>query len=214
MMILNDKKGSQGENLHPHKPQLTEGHRLSIGRIVLEVTMIVFSILFALFLESLHERAKQKELAATALERIQAEIESNAEAIRQRLPLHEQELAIFTARAQNPDTVVAVPDGITLGLNPPLLYSTAFETASSTQALTHMDFDLALAVSKAYTSQRRMALIENNWMSVYLSPGAYEYKYRESFFSLQQGIFGSYVLLENKLLKIYEETLARIDGKP
>jgi hypothetical protein len=76
-----------------------------------------------------------------------------------------------------------------------------------------MDFDMAIAVSRAYTAQRRMTLIENNWMQIYTGPAAYESRYRESFYNLQSGLFGSYVNLEKKLLDIYAKTLDQIDGK-
>jgi hypothetical protein len=202
--------------MHPHKPHLREGSHRSIGTWTIEVSMIVFSILFALFLESLHERAKQREFAERALERIVAEIESNAKAIREKLPDHAVELDIFTAFAAHPDKAseVVVPDTISLGIQPPMLSTTAFETAKSTQALTFMDYDKVMAISRAYTAQDRMSWIEDNWMPLYTSPMAFDPKYKSYFFGIQAGVFGSFVNLEKHLLELYDETLARIKTQP
>jgi hypothetical protein len=197
--------------MHPHETHLQEGHRLSLGRLLLEVVMIVFSILLALSLESCHQKRQHRETAAVALERIRAEISENTSALLLRLPLHEQEIRIFGRLAANPRARLGPKDSIPLGLNPPLLSATAFEAAMSTQALGYMSYEDVLAISRAYNVQRRMALIENNWLPLLMSPAALDPRHRADIYAMKHGLISEYVAVEKMLLAAYDQASSQIE---
>lgn len=193
--------------MHPREPHVLGGHRLSIGRLLVEVVMIVFSILLALSLESYHERRQHRELAATALERIHSEMADNADSIRKVLPVQEKVLDVFARLAANPDLRLGPEDNLPLGLNPPTLSTTAYEAALATQASSYMRYDDVLAFSRAYNLQRRMALVENGWVPLLISPFALDERHRSDFYSLKHGLLGEYREIEKQLLKMYDGVL-------
>ena len=63
-------------------------------------------------------------------------------------------------------------EGISIALEPTILYGKAWETATLTQALAREDFRIIMSLAAIYELQRWMALIEDKWLQSLLDPAA------------------------------------------
>jgi len=202
--------------MHPiEKPHL-ENHRLGIGRLLIEMAMVVFSILLALNLESCKERRHEKELERTALHNIRLEMEQNRNAIAKGLPKHKemaaglekdiQRLAVLQSKSAKP----LPEESLWAALQPTVLFQKAWETATLTRALAKTDYTMVMGLSAVYEAQRWMTLIEDKWLQTLLNPASFEMPRRIWFLSILLTLVSNYVQIEENLLKGYDEILGTL----
>lgn len=192
--------------MHSREPHLPSNHKLSVGHLLIEVVMIVFSILLPLSLESWHEQRKQHELTAAALRAIRTELEANKRAIDASLPLQRAQLASLQKFVDATDQ----PLRLTTGITPPVHMSSAFETANTTGALNTVGFDAVLAISRAYAARRWMARIEDSWVRVVYSFDAWDQKNVRRSASLPIGALTEYITVETRLGAAYDDVITRM----
>jgi hypothetical protein len=193
--------------MHPKEPQLGGHGRPSLVQILTEATMIVFSILLALSVESCRERHKQQELADLALRAIRAEIVSNRKAIDGSLPLQRSQAKALQgiASATSPQ-----PLRITSGMAPPSLTRSAFETATMTGALSGADLETVMAISHAYSYHSWMTRSEDAWLRVVLSSDSWIPDTSGRTAGLLLGVLNEYIRLETRLEAAYDDVLTRL----
>jgi len=117
---------------------------------MVESVFVVGSILVALAVDAWAENQGFAELADLSLGIFEQEILQNKARLEDGVPYHQGIRDLLSRRASEDGTDVR---GIMEGLEPPVLLSTAWETALATGALTHMDFDVVRALSLTYSIQ-------------------------------------------------------------
>jgi hypothetical protein len=198
--------------MHPVEKRRLNLGRHSLGPLVLEMVMIVFSILLALTLESWKEGRHDRRLAGEALGNIRTELAQNRAEIETALPRHEKLLADLQVSIDRQGKPIPGAELPSLGLRPPRLFKTAWETAGATQALVRSDYKLVLAVAKAYDSQRWMSLVEEKWLQAILNPAAFDSANRVRFFSIFHSVASEYLALEKRLLPELDRAMALLSG--
>jgi hypothetical protein len=198
--------------MHPIEKRSLEIHPLSIGRLLLEMAMIVFGILLALNLETCKERRHERKLESTALANIRSEIERNRAAVAENLPKHKEILAVFNREIERLDKLrkerrgLLEEEPIAVSLMPTTVYQNAWETATLTRALSKVEYRTMMALASIYELQRWMTRIEDKWLQL-LDPAAFEMSRRHWFLAIVASMVQNYIAVEEGLLKSYDNAL-------
>lgn len=186
---------------HVEKPKL-EHQRITIGHLLLEAGMIVFSILLALSLESWREMRKHDTIAREALVKIKVELARNVAEINRILPIQKasiEELAklrdIVKTRKKNNIQMKT-------GLQAPVLSRAAWDSAMATQALAYMDFDTVLALSEIYNSHKWLERLEDQLVRVLVDPSSHADSAVPRLIDSLKNTLGAYVNLEEEIVQL------------
>ena len=179
----------------------------ALGRLLVEMGMIVFSILLALSVNEWRDGRTNRELAATALRNIRTEITRNRASIAAALPGHRVLLEDVRQAEQD-----LRPGGhrvrVTVRLEPPTILHTAWDTAGTTGALTHMDYEQVLALAEVYSGQDWLKRLEDRLLGSINSDGADRRRLLRGF----ESSLRNYIDMEDSLEKAYDAMLPRLDG--
>ena len=187
-----------------HRPQ-----GKSLFKIALEVMLIAVGVFLGLAGEQWRENARHREMAKASLRRFQSEIVANRKAVAAVKDYHvttKKSLdAYFAADAKTRPNV----DVEIRGLQPASFEHTAWDLALATQSLAYIDSPLAFALSRIYTTQQGyMELSRGVLQAMYLLNPIENVN---AFFAAVVVYYGDIVLLEPKLLSLYDELLPQID---
>lgn len=188
------------------RAHLHEG-RISLGRLALEAAMIGFGVLLALSAESWREHRREQALAREALASIRAEIAAGAERIRQQIPRqHEvvRALETYEKRLENGER----PDRPHLALYPAMLSAAAWNTALSTQALSHMELRTVRALASFYEARPWLDRIEDTWLRLVTEPGGTTPAAEQYWASSMRNTLLGYVEIESMLVTAAERVKA------
>jgi len=201
--------------MHVEKPS-AKHLVVKTGPILLEMVMIVFSILLALGLESCHERSVKLELAETALTNIRAEIMLNRTAVDRVLPGHRALQAHLNEALAKMDH--GEPPDVTINFTPLNLVSSAWETASATQALVPVDFQKVQLLARLYTGHHWIQRFDDTWMAVSANPQNQAPGLQRYYFSTLRDLVSNYIGVEEELLRNFDAVLAHFEdtakGRP
>ena len=130
-----------------------------IGTLIAEAVLIMLSVVVGLMANEWRVAQENEKEAISALEFIREEIQSNYENIKLIVPYHEQisdSLSLLVHRVMMEGNAVngldmfrAMPDGFST----PLLSRNSWELANQTGAMSHVDLELAIALSTLYDQQ-------------------------------------------------------------
>lgn len=131
---------------------------------VLEGFLIVFSVLFALYIENYVENLKTKEQKQLALERIRLEIARNSKVLAEWMPKHDATYQLlYRSSLTNNDSlkkVLLMYNYFNINVLTKqesifntILTATAWETAQSTQIASEFDFELMESLTQVYALQ-------------------------------------------------------------
>ena len=195
---------AQGTTPPPVKPP----HRSrSFVKIGLEVLLISAGVFLGLMGEQWREHVHHRELAETTLRRFRTELQANRDAVAAVKDKHVTKLksvqAYFSLDPAARQKVVNFDDAT----DPAFLEYSAWELALATQSLAYIDSDLAFAISHVYAAQQQLdGSTRGVTQAMYATANA------EAF--LRNGLatyFGDCVLMEPRLLAIYDQVLPQID---
>ncbi len=130
-----------------------------LPRIIVESALIVFSILLALAVNEWERTREDVELATQALAAFQREIRQNRARLEDVGPYRRGLRDVIARMADSGELASSDEFQATVGLEalrPAFLTSTVWETALTTGALPHIDFDLVNALSLTYSLQARL----------------------------------------------------------
>jgi hypothetical protein len=174
-------------------------------KIVLEVVLISIGVFLALMAEQWREHARDRELAQASLRGFRSEILRNRKAVEDVKDYHSgllKELRAYYATEAKKRTAENIQ---IRGLQPVFFEQTAWDLALATQALAHIDPELALGLSRAYGLQRTsLEMTRGIMQAIYLRP------LEENFEGLLW-YYGDIVLWEPQLLRMYDELVPQID---
>lgn len=207
-----DDPGSSADAITPRASQVAGRvtHRTkSLLKIGLEVLLISTGVFLGLMGEQWRESAQHRELADAALRRFRVEIQANRKAVDDVKDYH-------VTAAKSVDTYFAADAkeraaiGVHLkGVQPAFLERSAWDLALATQSLAYLDPELALALSRIYTSQEQyVELTRGLTQAMYLRPPVDELA---PFLAALKIYYGDILLLEPALLTQYDGILPKID---
>ena len=204
-----DKKAAP----HTHatvRPAATRPPRSrSLARIVLEVELIATGVFLGLLGEQWRESAHRRELAEESLRRFRSEIVSNRKAIEAVKDYHVMTKknvdAYFAADPKERQRI----DVQLRGIQPAFLEHTAWDLALATQSLVYIDPQLAFGLSRIYNVQQEVSgLTSGVLQAMYLLNPTQN---PDALLGAVATYYGDVVLIEPKLLEMYDEILPQID---
>lgn len=171
--------------------------------------LISTGVFLGLMSEQWRERAQHRELAEASLRRFRTEILANRKAVAGVKDYHvTTKKSLDTYLAADAKTRPTL-DVQLLGLQPAFVEHTAWDLALVTQSLAYIDAQLAFALSRIYTTQQEYADLTRGIMqAMYLRTPSADLA---GFFGAVAIYYGDVVLIEPKLLEMYEEVLPQID---
>lgn len=182
-----------------------EPRRAWLLKIILEVVLISIGVFLALMAEQWRERARDRDLAEASLRGFRSEILRNRRAVEGVKEYHAgvlKQLRDYFAADPKKRTTENIQIS---GLQPVFFEQTAWDLALATQALAHIEPELALGLSRAYGLQRTYLEMTGGIMqAIYLRP------LQENFEGLLS-YYGDIVLWEPQLLQMYEALVPQID---
>jgi len=189
-----------------------------VGILIAEAVLIMMSVALGLMANEWRVGRENEKEAVNALEFIREEIEGNQERIEEILPYHERmadSLSVLMNRVFASGAKISTREMFTAmpsGFSTPLISRNSWELVNQTGAINHVDFDLAISLSRLYDLQafyqQKIDLIGQN---VYVAGNIN---------SLDQGsaviAFGllanDIAIQERRLLKQYPAMVARLDS--
>jgi len=181
----------------------------SLLKIGLEVVLIGTGVFLGLMGEQWRERAQHRALATETLRRFREEIAINRTAVSAVKDYHATMKKTLDAFVSADAKTREKMDVRLLGLQPASFERSAWDLAFVTQSLAHIDPQLVFSLSRIYTLQQAYGDLSRGILqAMYVRtpdenlPG---------FFSAVAIYYGDIVLLEPKLLQLYDEVRPRID---
>lgn len=185
-----------------------------LPRILVESALIVMSILLALAVNEYERNREDIELATQALQAFEREIRQNRARLEDVGPYRRGLREVITRMAEDGGLASSDEFQATIGLEglrPAFLTSTVWETALTTGALPHIDFDLVNALSLTYSLQARLEELSRTGMPDLARGGWVD---REDMFGATREVtvyLGELGRSEAELLAAYEEVLNILD---
>jgi hypothetical protein len=136
----------------------------------------------------------------------------NRAQISRSLPLQRAQLARLSAWVAAMERGESTPFRLESGLSSPTLMVTAFDTARATAAVTYMDYDTVLAISRPYALHKWMSEFEGAWSRLVFDPHSWDEKNLPRSGAMLRAVLTEYMDLEEVLLKAYDKTVERIDA--
>jgi hypothetical protein len=193
-----------------HLPDLGAHSRgKSLLKIALEVVLISTGVFLGLMGEQWREHRQHRELAESSLRTFRTELASNRTSVAAVKDYHvttskalERYLAVDPRARERDDLSIQ-------GLRPAFIEHTAWDLALATQALAYIDPKLAFALSKIYSLQQEyQTLTLGVLQSMYVHPPS---KNDDAFFRAVSLYYGDVVLIEPRLLTMYDGAVTEID---
>ncbi len=183
----------------------------SILTLGLEVVLITVGVFLGLMGEQWRQRSEQRELAETSLRRFRTEIANNRKAVADVSDYHASLKRDLDAYFKlEPRTPAMLKVGMTRGLGPVFFEQAAWDLALATQALAHIDSELAFALSRVYTMQQSYA----GTQTAILTSTVYGRSATQDFDGFWRSIdyyLGDVSYFDPTILKAYDEVLPQID---
>ncbi len=194
-----------------------ESHRgKSLLRVVTEIALISVGVFLGLAGEQWREHASHRDAAEASLQRFRTEFQANRRAVAAVRDRHEAKLkalqayvsqhrAALAAHAADPRSPIPTPLPDT-ATDPAFLEYAAWDVALATQSLAYLDGDLAGAIAHVYRVQQQ---IDEGTRAI--TQTMYSFANEVTFLNGVMTYFGDCVLLETRLLTIYDDILPRLE---
>lgn len=178
-----------------------------------ELALISAGVFLALLADQWREGREHRQLAATALRNFVEEIRVNQKAVADVRGYHEglgPAIEAFIA-ADGTKSLDRFQQATHFrGVQPVVFEHTAWDLALATQALSYLDPRLAYAISRVYTQQQTFQVYENNFAQGMFSPNAFASDDTTALARAMQVHLADVNIQEPRLLKAYDDVLARV----
>ncbi len=189
--------------------------------LLLEAFFVVLGVVLALAANEWREQHNQQQHAVVALESIRSELAENKQAIEAALTYHYHLMDTLGSLVQQAASAevspFSYPDGRLFSQGytaPATLLSTAWDAANATDAVTNMDYDEVLLLSRIYEEQRRYE--QQTQVSGQL---IYEKLFKEGHAGIRRNYANLHSLIsafwysECELLASYQEVQGQLEGE-
>jgi len=176
---------------------------------LLEAFFVVLGVVLAFTANEWRSARHDAAQAELALQGIVEEIESNRAAVADSSAYHGRLMGTLRKfEAERPDEVPPIQVFDKGFVSPAIPLSTAWDAATATNAVTHLDYDDVLLLSRIYSDQERYS--QQGQM---VGEVIYSRLFDEGREGIQRnyrnlhGIIGTFYYRENQLLKVYDKAL-------
>jgi hypothetical protein len=198
-----------------HVPKV---HSASVWKVLLEVLLISIGVFLGLLGEHWREGLEHRELASQSLRRLAAELRTNEATVKEVMAYHEAErpmLEKYLAADVEARRAMSLKFE---SLRPARFRHSEWDLAVATQALAYIEPSLAADLSHAYQTQEDYAgLTSGVVQSAYQPQNALallnadrHHDWDDAFLSLALLYYKDLASYEPRLVKIYDDLLARI----
>jgi hypothetical protein len=205
--------------------------RVRVLNVLAEATLIVFSILLALYTNHWREERAVHQRLQTALAEIRVELQQNQAILQNVLPYHQAEMERIGRYLDRPDLARQVQGKNLIELlkqsdalefhgvwnpqvSPSDLSDTAWKSAIASGVLPLMQPDLLKALTSYYSSQETGVLNTLHTMNqIYLGPEPYDRSQTITMLRTLQGTFRVLADQEQSLLQLANHTLQAMPNK-
>ena len=187
----------------------TPWHRRSVVRMLLELGLIAAGVFLGLAGDAWREREQKREAARSSLRRFRAELATNREAVAAVRDYHVTQLASVKAYLGKDHKTRNTADVRIEGLRWVSFEHSAWDIALATQSLSYLDGDIAHSLSRIYSVQQFYGELSRG-----MAQAMYLLSPEDNFDGFAQAVFaffGDLIVLEPKLLAMYDELLPKID---
>ncbi|GEM_PF-4811134 len=186
------------------------------SHLLFETVSIVIGILLALGVNNWREERKNEEIIQLSLQNIRIEIMENKANLQKVIPYHRT--CKFTIEEKAAGQKGAGNDFLSIwrGLNPPMLYKSAFESARNIGALSLMDYQLSNTISQLYYKQQFFYEMIHMYAQVFISNASIAPHKQKNQYDALLPAFADITAMETELSKGYSEIielLQRSKGK-
>ena len=213
-------------------------HPRSVGVFVTELVMISVAVFLGLLADQWRESRQFQAAGLAALSRLQAEVLTNQKMVTAERDYHQRMLKDLTAfvnaarvfpydthpmawKTPRPGDRKAFFDANPRleGTHPIFFEHTAWDLAVVTQALAHIDPDLAYRISRVYTQQALFQTYEMNFVATITTPASLADGMVAAYAESLWQYFGDVDYQEKRLLEQYETLIPAVNqalaaGKP
>ncbi len=193
---------------------MREKTRDAIQKALFEAFFVVLAVALALAANAWLQSRAEREQARSALASVVEELKTNRSAVQESLDYHSGLLEMIRRLQQESSTPGRrdFPRGF---VNPARIFQTAWDAATETGALAHMEYATVLELSKLYARQQRYEAQTST---------AGEILYEEMFRAGVGGVLENYANLatiistfsyrEKQLVEFYDQTLSTLGAPP
>jgi hypothetical protein len=190
-------------------PGATGSRRVSLLRTLGEVAFIAIGVFLGLAADQWREHQQHREAARASLQRFRTEISANRQAVLAVKDYHVATLGRVRAYLAKDHKTRNVADVPIRGLQMVFYEHTAWDLALATQSLSYLDGEVAYALSRIYSAQQSYAELSRGMTNaMYLISLDDNF---DGFASAADAYFGDLVIMEPKLVAMYDDVLPRID---
>ena len=178
-------------------------------KLLLEVVLIGIAVFLGMAADQWRSDRQERAASREALQRIKIEIQKNQHEV-QRVRDYHVRLRDAIVGYLDPKTRAATTLRITEGVNPAKFDRTAWDLALATQALAHIDRDIALALTGIYGEQQTYEELSRGLtQAMYLRPPG---ESLEPFLQSLKVYYDDIVIHEPALITRYQAVLPMIDS--
>ncbi len=179
------------------------------SHLITEIISIVIGILLALAVNGLREDYQHIQIVSKSLSNIAVEIQNNEKQLREVIPYHQScKISLTNSSGENSKQF----SSIWKGLNPPMLFKSAYESALALQAFAYMDYKLAGAVSQLYFRQQFFYEMIHIYAQALISGTTSLNRPAKGENLSLQPAFRDITKMESELLKEYQRVLTLIQN--
>ena len=176
-----------------------------------EVSSIVFSVLFALMVNALWQDRAAKKEADFASKRIGKELQLNRKALDESREYYRSMAKTLEPWVRDPST--PPPERVPgwKGVRPPILRDASYTVALSTDTLSHLDFKLAEEITHVYALQEMFDLLLNKYLDSLLARSATS---TTQDFRFLLTMFSDLASLADAVIRAYDDLIPQIAPGP
>lgn len=195
--------------LEPPRAGTVPAYRPSLLKILIEIALIATGVFLGLAADQWRDREQHRDAARASLRRFRAEIVANRQAVAAVREYHMVTRASVRAYLAKDHKTRNVADVPIRGLQWVSFEHTAWDLSLATQSLSYLDEDVAFSLSRIYSAQQSYAeLTRGMTQAMYLLPRQENF---DAFAEAADAFFGDLVVMEPKLITMYDAVLPRID---
>ncbi|MEO1203478.1 MAG: hypothetical protein AAFX10_12270 [Pseudomonadota bacterium] len=191
----------------------------NLGRYALEATLIVFSVLLALFLDGVLEDRKENRIINELTSHIADEIDRNLEVVDEWLPYHRTVIDEIDRHLASDDLLrsLLTADGIDYGrlmqrgLIQDFYSDSSWRLAQQSEITSRIDFDISYAISQAYLSQQNVNTTLERFSDFFLQRETYDADHLVISLRMLRSLLQDLAGQQDVLQRNYQEALKAVD---
>lgn len=200
------------------KKAAKSNQRIYFGPLLIEVILIVLAVLLGLAANEWRVARAEKAQAKNALRYIKNELQSNKEQVDSFIPIHIsirdslKALGPYLLKRNANITLADLGKAMPGGFDVPLIEKTGWQLANQTDAINHIDYKLAAALSKLYYLQDfYQAKLDKVAENIYIASNVNLTDLGG--FTLAFTVLASDIVIQEKRLsKLYAEMIKNLDN--